>query len=176
MPHTHQRVRVLCAILEARVANYGGKKLITMMCKEIVQVVEWHLLQGGWQFNDDGVFSPALCFSLLVLVFVPGLEKFSFVLHFVFVLGLVLIPFISICFDFNASWSFFFLISSLFAFNLICFLFTIWFSFYWLMFFHHLQFFILSFRTLIQFSSNFGRYFFHYSFSIIFFVFNLVPH
>jgi hypothetical protein len=26
----HQRVRVLCAILEARVANYSGKKLITV--------------------------------------------------------------------------------------------------------------------------------------------------
>jgi hypothetical protein len=53
--------------------------------------------------DDDEVFSPVLCFSLLVLVFVPGFKKFSFVLHFVFVLDLVLILFISICFDFNAS-------------------------------------------------------------------------
>jgi hypothetical protein len=34
---------------------------------------------------------------------VPGLEKFSYVLHFFLGLGLVLIFLISISFDFNAS-------------------------------------------------------------------------
>jgi hypothetical protein len=38
-----------------------------------------------------------------VLIFVSGLEKFSYVLHFFLVLGLVLILLISICFDFNVS-------------------------------------------------------------------------
>jgi hypothetical protein len=48
------------------------------------------------------------------------------VLHFVFVLGLVLILLISIWFDFNVSWSLlFFSISSLSAFNLIFFVYNL---------------------------------------------------
>jgi len=88
------------------------------------------------------------------LIFMSGLLKFIFVLHFIFVLDLVLILLIYIYIFFNASWSLFFSISSLSSFNLICFLYPIWFLFFWLLFFYSLHFFIffiLSFRILIHF-------------------------
>jgi len=86
------------------------------------------------------------------------------VLHFVFVLSLVLILLISICFDFNASWSLlFFSISSLSAFNLIFFClqsgphsFDSWFFILCIYFY----FFILYFRILIHFFQILSSFFF----------------
>jgi hypothetical protein len=57
------------------------------MHKDMAQLLEWCMLQGRRRFGGGGVFSLALISLSRVLVFMPSLENFSFVLHFVFVLS-----------------------------------------------------------------------------------------
>ena len=52
--------------------NYGGKKNRSSshpMRKDVAQLLEWCVHQGGQQFDDNEVFSPALRFSSLGLGF-----------------------------------------------------------------------------------------------------------
>jgi hypothetical protein len=67
-----QRVRVLYVIPEVGMDNYGGKKNRSSshpMRKDVAQLLEWCVHQGGQQFDDNEVFSPALRFSPLGLGF-----------------------------------------------------------------------------------------------------------
>ena len=142
----------------------------------VVRLSRWAMVWRRWIFFSCISFlSPWPWFSCQTF-------KFSCVLDFVFVLSYVLVLLISICFDFNSSWTLCFSISSLSTFNWICFLYPIRSLFFWLPFFYPLHLFYFFDFVLYNFNSFFFKFwslfFFITLFSILFFIysiFNLIP-
>jgi len=151
-------------------------------CRLIRYTRVWRSCWGdAFTYEDSGptmmgFFSLALHFSHLGLGFRARPINILFCPSFCIILGLILILFIFICFNFNASWSLFFSISVFSAFNLIFFLYNlilvlsidVFSSFAFILFvFYYFNSFFFKFW-----SSFFSLLFFYHFF--IFFVLNLV--
>jgi len=140
-----RRVRTITVAKKTRSSSH-------LMHNDVAQLLGWHVSQSGQQFCYDEFFFLLPFISLLwTLVFMSGLSKFScaFYLYLFWVWSST--PWNFYCFDFNASWTLFFSISSLSAFNLIYFLYLIWSLFFWLLFFLSFAFILFFWFCLLEF-------------------------
>jgi hypothetical protein len=140
VPHMCRRIVAPRVILVERRGTYDGKKRLIAYLPDteggntsfrVTRVVIW--AAAWWRL----VFFLLPFFSLShASIYMQSFEKFNCVLQFVFVLGLILILFISIFVRFDASLSLFCFEFCLYSFNLIRFFFyPIWSSFFLLLFF-----------------------------------------